>query len=124
MTHPLVIHNNYVKHYPNQTYQLWHLIIENKCVPSKKIIFFLQIYFLTLINYPEKCSFCLQMATCNWIITCKCGNPTEYNCNTCGENLCSDCKETHLQNDDTRHHSVVQYDKKTHARQSIKSTLP
>ena len=53
-----------------------------------------------------------QMATFNWIITCGCTNPTEYHCNTCGENLCSSCKQTHLQNYDTRHHSVVEYTKR------------
>ena len=52
------------------------------------------------------------MATLNWIITCGCGNPIVYNCNTCGEKLCSNCKETHVQNSDTRHHSVVEYTKK------------
>ena len=46
------------------------------------------------------------------IITCHCGNPTEHFCNTCGENLCSNCKETHLQDDNTRQHSIVEYTKK------------
>ena len=53
-----------------------------------------------------------QMATFNMIITCRCGNPTEHYCNTCGENLCSNCKETHLQDVNTRQHSVVKYTKK------------
>ena len=52
------------------------------------------------------------MATFNWLITCGCNNPIEYHCNTCGENLCSNCKQTHLQNHDTRHHSVVEYTKR------------
>ena len=52
------------------------------------------------------------MATFNWIITCGCNNPTEYHCNTCGENLCSTCKQKHLQNKDTKHHSVVEYTQK------------
>ena len=52
------------------------------------------------------------MATFNWLITCGCENPIEYYCNTCGEKLCSNCKKTHLQNNDTRHHSVVEYAKK------------
>ena len=52
------------------------------------------------------------MATFNWIITCGCNNPTKYHCNTCGENLCSTCKQTHLQNTNTKHHSVVEYTKR------------
>ena len=52
------------------------------------------------------------MATYNWIITCGCDNPAEYSCNTCGEKFCSNCKETHLQNTTTRHHSMVEYAKK------------
>ena len=47
------------------------------------------------------------MATFNWLITCGCNNPIEYHCNTCGENLCSRCKEAHLQNN--RHHSITEY---------------
>ena len=50
------------------------------------------------------------MAT--WLVTCGCGNPTEYNCNTCGEKLCTKCKEAHLQNNDTKHHSIIEYGKK------------
>ena len=49
------------------------------------------------------------MATFNWLVTCRCENPVEYTCNTCGEKLCSSCKQTHLQNHATRHHSVVEY---------------
>ena len=52
------------------------------------------------------------MDTVHWIITCGCGNPTEYYCNTCEEKLCSSCKETHLQNHDTKHHSVIEYTSK------------
>ena len=52
------------------------------------------------------------MATYNMIITCRCGNPTEHYCNTCGENLCSNCKETHLQDDETRQHFIVEYTEK------------
>ena len=44
------------------------------------------------------------------LVTCGCNNPTEYHCNTCGENLCGGCKETHLQNN--RHHSITEYTKK------------
>ena len=52
------------------------------------------------------------MATFNWIITCDCGNPSEHHCSTCGKNLCNTCKQTHLQNNDTRRHSVVEYTEK------------
>ena len=52
------------------------------------------------------------MATLNWLVTCRCENPVEYVCNTCGEKLCSNCKQTHLQNLATKHHSVVEYAKK------------
>ena len=51
------------------------------------------------------------MATFNLIITYCCNNPTEYHCYTCGENLCSTCKQKHLQNNDTRHHPIVEYTK-------------
>ena len=56
--------------------------------------------------------FSFQMATLNWIVTCRCETPAEYNCNTCGEKLCSNCKQKHLQNNDTRHHSITEYAKK------------
>ena len=46
------------------------------------------------------------------MITCDCGSPLEYVCNTCGESLCATCKETHLQNKNTRHHSMTKYAKK------------
>ena len=49
------------------------------------------------------------MATYNWLVTCGCGSPTEFNCNTCGEKLCGNCKEVHLQNNDTKHHSITEY---------------
>ena len=52
------------------------------------------------------------MATYNWLVTCGCGSPTEYSCNTCGEKLCANCKQTHQQNDDTKHHSITEYAKK------------
>ena len=55
---------------------------------------------------------CFQMATYNWISTCRCGNPVEYHCSTCGDKLCTDCKETHLQSNSTKHHSVMDYSKK------------
>ena len=51
----------------------------------------------------------LQMATYNWIITCGCENPAIYTCNTCGLKLCASCKKIHLENNDTRHHSIVDY---------------
>ena len=43
---------------------------------------------------------------------CGCGNPTEFNCNTCGGKLCANCKAAHLQNNDTKHHSITEYAKK------------
>ena len=49
------------------------------------------------------------MATFNWLITCRCGNPIEYYCNTCGEKLCPNCKETHLQSNETKHHEIIEY---------------
>ena len=49
------------------------------------------------------------MATPNWLVTCVCGSPTEYTCNTCGENLCGSCKDMHIQNNDTGHHSITEY---------------
>ena len=52
------------------------------------------------------------MATYNWLITCGCGSPIEYNCNTCGEKLCANCKEAHLQNSNNKHHSTTEYAKK------------
>ena len=53
-----------------------------------------------------------QMATYNMLVTCGCGSPTEYNCNTCGAKLCVNCKQTHQENNDTRHHSITEYAKK------------
>ena len=52
------------------------------------------------------------MATYNMLVTCACGSPTEYNCNTCGAKLCTNCKQAHLENNDTRHHSITEYAKK------------
>ena len=52
------------------------------------------------------------MATYNMLVTCACGSPTEYNCNTCGAKLCGNCKQEHLENNDTRHHSITEYAKK------------
>ena len=49
------------------------------------------------------------MATYNWIITCDCCNPAEHYCNTCRENLCSNCKKLHLENKNTKQHAVVLY---------------
>ena len=46
------------------------------------------------------------------LVTCGCGSPTEYNCNTCGAKLCANCKQEHLENNDTRHHSITEYAKK------------
>ena len=46
------------------------------------------------------------------LVTCACGSPTEYNCNTCGAKLCANCKQAHLENNDTRHHSITEYAKK------------
>ena len=43
------------------------------------------------------------------LVTCGCGSPTEYNCNTCGAKLCANCKQAHLENNDTRHHSITEY---------------
>ena len=49
--------------------------------------------------------------TYNWIIRCRCDNPSDslYHCNTCGEKLCSNCKEAHIESNDRRNHSVVEY---------------
>ena len=52
------------------------------------------------------------MATFTWLVTCACGSPTEYTCNTCGAKLCVNCKQEHEQNNDTRHHSITEYAKK------------
>ena len=46
------------------------------------------------------------------LVTCGCGSPTVYNCNTCGAKLCMNCKQAHLENNDTRHHSITEYAKK------------
>ena len=46
------------------------------------------------------------------LVTCVCGSPTVYNCNTCGAKLCVNCKQAHLENNDTRHHSITEYAKK------------
>ena len=46
------------------------------------------------------------------LVTCGCGSPTEYNCNTCGAKLCANCKQEHLENNDTRNHSITEYAKK------------
>ena len=40
---------------------------------------------------------------------CPCGNPVEHTCITCGDSLCSNCKDAHLQRNDARNHSVVKY---------------
>ena len=52
------------------------------------------------------------MATYNMLVTCACGSPTKFNCNTCGAKLCANCKQAHLENNYTRHHSITEYAKK------------
>ena len=46
------------------------------------------------------------------LVTCACGSPAEYNCNSCGAKLCGNCKKAHLENNDTMHHSITEYAKK------------
>ncbi|KAK3106029.1 hypothetical protein FSP39_011261 [Pinctada imbricata] len=45
-----------------------------------------------------------------WAVTCyECGASVEFYCKTCANSLCANCKEKHVQSDETLHHAIVPY---------------